>query len=127
MFVPHFFTTEMESRKRRRGKFKNLMLESDDAAADMVTFRNMEVETPAGHIKKRVKVPLPPAPREGNSSKTTAVANQIYEHPRQLDPPEHWDADGCDSAGADEATHAEINDPSNQVNDLFFLSQPRVT
>jgi hypothetical protein len=50
----------MESRKRKRGKFKTRLVEDDDEAIDVVTFKEVETDTPGGRVTKRIEVPLRP-------------------------------------------------------------------
>jgi hypothetical protein len=56
-------TIPMESKKRKRGKFKRPMLvEDDDAAVDIVSIREVTTNTPGGPVVKTVEVPLRPIP-----------------------------------------------------------------
>jgi hypothetical protein len=50
------------SRKRKRGKKKNLLIEDDDDAVDVVTFEEVTVNTSRGPVKKIMEVPLRPVP-----------------------------------------------------------------
>jgi hypothetical protein len=48
----------MPSRKRKRGKYKNMIVEGDDDAHGFVTFEDVTMDTPGGPITQRVEVPL---------------------------------------------------------------------
>jgi hypothetical protein len=48
------------SRKRKRGKKKNVIIEDDDDAIDIVTFKEVTTDTRGGPVKKRVEVPIRP-------------------------------------------------------------------
>jgi hypothetical protein len=54
--------TPATSRKRKRGKRKNLIIEGDDDTIDLVTFEEIIKDTPGGPVRKRVEVPLRPYP-----------------------------------------------------------------
>jgi hypothetical protein len=66
-----------ESRKRKRGKYQNRLVEDDDEAIDIVSFKEVNTNTPGGPVTKRVQIPLRPnvtlrkstdCPRESSSN-----------------------------------------------------------
>jgi hypothetical protein len=46
------------SRKRKRGKNRNLLIEDDDDACEFVTFEEVTINTRGGPVKKLNEVPL---------------------------------------------------------------------
>ena len=45
-------------RKRKRGKNKHVLIEDDDDAIDIVTIKEVTIDTPIGPVKKLVEAPL---------------------------------------------------------------------
>jgi hypothetical protein len=64
------------SRKRKRGKNKNVWIEDDDDAIDIVTVKEVTVNTPVGPVKKLLEVPLRSiaSSEAGSSSQPQPVA-----------------------------------------------------
>jgi hypothetical protein len=58
----------MGSRKRKRGKYQNRLMEEDDDAIDIVTFEEVKIDTPGGQFTKRIQVPLRPEVKLGQST-----------------------------------------------------------
>jgi len=48
------------SKKRKQGKYQNRLVEDEDEAIDVVTFKEISTDTPRGQATKRVEVPLRP-------------------------------------------------------------------
>ena len=48
------------SKKRRWGKYQNRLVEDENEAIDVVTFKEISTDTPRGQVTKRVEVPLRP-------------------------------------------------------------------
>ena len=98
------------------------MLQGDADAADMITFQNIDAETSSGgHIRKRVKVPLPPIRHGGENSSQPQVQQdiQIEQTLSQLDIEQDENAyDGADTC-ADADNGAGQNDRVNKVNQLL--------
>jgi hypothetical protein len=67
--------THTLSGKRKRGKRKNVWIEDDDDAIDIVTVKEVTVETPIGPVKRLVEVPLRPIvdSQAGSSSQLQPV------------------------------------------------------
>ena len=103
------------------------MLEGDNDAADMVTFQSIDVETPAGHIKKCVKVPLPPVSKgHGISIPSPLGITHIDNNMSQLHLDQSQDADVIADFGADAdedaGASAATGDQINKVNMLLVLN-----
>lgn len=64
------------------------MVEDDDDAIDIVTYDEVEADTPFGRVTKRIQVPLRPnatvqesIPHLGPSYKTTSTTDDRYHEP----------------------------------------------
>jgi hypothetical protein len=64
------------SKKRKRGKNKNVWIEDDDDTIDIVTVKEVTVNTSVGPVKKLLEVPLRPiaSSQAGSSSQPQPVA-----------------------------------------------------
>jgi hypothetical protein len=72
-----------ESRKRKRGKYKNRMVEDDDEAIDIVGFKEVKTNTPGEPVMKRIQVPLRPNVKLGKTKgKTTDFPRASSSNPR---------------------------------------------
>jgi hypothetical protein len=70
----------VESRKRKRGKYKNRLVEDDDDAVDIVTFKEVKTDTPAGQVKKRIQVPLRPDVKLGKTTDRPQESSSNPQH-----------------------------------------------
>ena len=83
------------SRKRKRGKYKNTLIEGEDDAIDIVTFKEVKINTPAGKVTQRVEIPLWPNPNvhEGTSNKHKSTTPGPHnEHFQSFGLDTNWDS-----------------------------------
>ena len=66
----------LPSKKRKRGKYKNMIVEGDDDATSFVTFEEVTTNGPTGPITTQFPVPLVHMPESSN-----ALAHMVVDSP----------------------------------------------